>query len=58
MKSDHAAMGQRLRELRVAAGLPQGDVARRLEISPAYLSLLEKGKRVVQLPLLVRALEL
>lgn len=51
-------MGQRLRELRLERGLPQGEVARRLSVSPAYLSLLEKGKRAVQLPLLFRALEL
>ena len=51
-------MGQRLRELRLQRGLQQSEVARRLNISPAYLSLIEKGKRVVQLPLLFRALEL
>jgi predicted transcriptional regulator/transcriptional regulator with XRE-family HTH domain len=51
-------MGQRLRELRLERGLQQGEVARRLGVSPAYLSLIEKGKRAVQLPLLFRALEL
>ena len=51
-------MGQRLRELRLRRGLQQSEVARRLKISPAYLSLIEKGKRVVQLPLLFQALEL
>jgi len=50
-------MGQRLRELRLERGLMQGEVARRLTISPAYLSLIEKGKRAVQLPLLFKALE-
>jgi XRE family transcriptional regulator, fatty acid utilization regulator len=58
MKPNNAAMGQRLRELRLGRGLQQGEVARRLEISPAYLSLIEKGKRTVQLPFLFRALEL
>ncbi|MBK6579275.1 MAG: DUF2083 domain-containing protein [Sandaracinaceae bacterium] len=58
MKTNHAAMGARLRELRMARGLQQGEVARRLEISPAYLSLIEKGKRAMQLPLLFKALEL
>ena len=38
-------MGQRLRELRLRRGLQQSEVARRLKISPAYLSLIEKGKR-------------
>ncbi len=58
MKANNAAMGRQLRELRIKRGLPQGEVARRLEISPAYLSLIEKGKRVVQLPLLFKAIEL
>ncbi len=58
MTSNNAAMGQRLRELRISRALQQGEVARQLEISPAYLSLIEKGKRSVQLPLLFRALDL
>ena len=57
MGETNAAMGQRLRELRLRRGLQQSEVARRLKISPAYLSLIEKGKRVVQLPLLFQALE-
>ncbi len=57
MAETNAAMGQRLRELRLRRGLQQSEVARRLKISPAYLSLIEKGKRVVQLPLLFQALE-
>ncbi|MBX3251824.1 MAG: DUF2083 domain-containing protein [Myxococcales bacterium] len=52
------AMGQRLRELRLQRGLQQSEVARQLDISPPYLSLIEKGKRSVQLPILLRALEL
>jgi predicted transcriptional regulator/transcriptional regulator with XRE-family HTH domain len=58
MKNTHAHMGARLRELRVMRGLQQGEVARRLGVSPAYLSLIEKDKRAVQLPLLFKALEL
>jgi len=58
MAETNAAMGQRLRELRLRRVLQQSEVARRLKISPAYLSLIEKGKRVVQLPLLFQALEL
>ena len=57
-RDDNAAMGQRLRELRLQRHLQQGDVARQLDISPAYLSLIEKGKRAVQLPILFKALEL
>jgi len=58
MKNTHTHMGARLRELRLARGLQQGEVARRLGVSPAYLSLIEKDKRAVQLPLLFKALEL
>ena len=54
----NAAMGIQLRELRLQRGLQQGEVARRLEISPAYLSLIETGKRAAQLPILFKALEL
>ncbi len=54
----NAAMGLQLRELRLQRGLQQGEAARRLEISPAYLSLIETGKRAVQLPILFKALEL
>ncbi|UJR79446.1 helix-turn-helix domain-containing protein [Sandaracinus amylolyticus] len=58
MRDAHEAMGRRLRELRLERDLQQADVARRLGVSPAYLSLIEKGKRAVQLPLLFQALEL
>ncbi|MFO0684016.1 MAG: short-chain fatty acyl-CoA regulator family protein [Sandaracinus sp.] len=51
-------MSQRLRELRIDRGITQGLAAQKLGVSPAYLSLLEKGKRPIQLPFLVRALEL
>src|SRR5688500_13610808 len=55
---DSATIGQRLRELRLARELSQADFARQLEISAAYLNLLEKGRRTMQFPLLLRALEL
>src|SRR5438552_2705092 len=51
-------IGRRLRELRIERGLQQADVARRLGVSAAYMNLIEKGKRTVQLPLLWKALEL
>jgi predicted transcriptional regulator/transcriptional regulator with XRE-family HTH domain len=51
------AMGRRLREVRLARGFSQTDVAEVLGVSPAYLSLIETGKRPMQLPLLLRALE-
>jgi predicted transcriptional regulator/transcriptional regulator with XRE-family HTH domain len=53
----NASVGRRLRELRLDRGHPQAELARRLGISPAYLNLIEKGRRTVQLPLLWKALE-
>ncbi len=52
------SVGRRLRELRLERGHTQADLARRLAISPAYLNLIEKGRRTVQLPVLWKALEL
>src|SRR5262245_17949836 len=54
---DSATIGQRLRELRLGKELSQADLARQLDISPAYLNLLEKGRRTMQFPLLLRALD-
>ena len=54
---DKDLIGQRLRQLRLERGLKQADVARQLAISPAYLNLIEKGKRSVQFPLLWKALQ-
>jgi len=54
---DSALIGQKLREIRLDKGHRQADLARELGISPAYLNLLEKGRRNVQFPLLLRALE-
>jgi predicted transcriptional regulator/transcriptional regulator with XRE-family HTH domain len=55
---ENAHIGRRLRELRLERGAQQADVARHLGVSPAYLNLIEKGKRTVQLPLLWKALAL
>lgn len=51
-------LGSRLRALRLERGLGQAEAAKRLGISAAYLSLIEKGRRNMQLPLLWKALEL
>src|SRR5262245_23087722 len=56
--NQNANIGRRLRELRLERGIQQADVARHLGVSPAYLNLIEKGKRTVQLPLLWTALAL
>ena len=49
-------IGQRLRQLRLERGIRQSDLARAIGISPAYLNLLEKGRRNMQFPLLLSAL--
>jgi hypothetical protein len=54
---DNNLIGQRLRQLRLERALRQADVARHLAISPAYLNLIEKGKRTIQFPLLWKALQ-
>lgn len=55
---NNVLIGQRLRQLRMDRGLKQADVAKSLDISPAYLNLIEKGKRTIQFPLLWKALQL
>ena len=52
----NASVGVRLRSLRLARGVKQSDAARDLGVSPAYLNLIEKGKRVMPFPLLWKAL--
>ncbi|HUH05477.1 MAG TPA: short-chain fatty acyl-CoA regulator family protein [Kofleriaceae bacterium] len=46
-----------MRELRLERGIGQAELARTLEISAAYLNLLEKGRRNMQFPLLLKALD-
>lgn len=55
---DNVLIGQRLRQLRMERGLRQVDTAKQLGVSPAYLNLIEKGRRAIQFPLLWKALEL
>ena len=50
-------IGQKVRQVRLERGVRQTALARKLGISAAYLNLLEKGRRPIQLPLLLRALE-
>src|SRR5689334_20334971 len=49
-------VGLKLRGLRLARNIKQADAARELGVSPAYLNLIEKGKRVMPFPLLWKAL--
>lgn len=52
-----AALGQRLREARVARSMGLREVARALDISPGYLSELEHGGRTPSLDTLQRLAE-
>ncbi len=52
----NANVGHRLRALRLSKNVKQADAARELGVSPAYLNLIEKGKRVTPFPLLWKAL--
>lgn len=52
------SIGARLRALRLERNLTQADIAKRLGVSPAYLNLIEKGRRSAQLPLVWKALEI
>ncbi len=52
----NANVGLKLRGLRLSRNIKQADAARELGVSPAYLNLIEKGKRVMPFPLLWKAL--
>ena len=52
----NASVGLKLRSLRLQRHVKQADAARDLGVSPAYLNLIEKGKRVMPFPLLWKAL--
>lgn len=54
----NASIGARLRSLRLERNLTQAEVAKKLSVSPAYLNLIEKGRRAAQLPLVWKALEI
>lgn len=58
MRPVHPSIGAKLRALRLERNLPQAELAKRLGVSPAYLNLIEKGRRAAQLPLVWRALEI
>jgi len=50
-------LGTAIRRLRAAGGWSQKDFARRLEISPSYLSLIETDRREPALPLVRKIAE-
>lgn len=47
-------IGRIIRSLRVQRGMTQAQLAQRAEISPAYMSLIERGKRNAELDVLER----
>lgn len=53
---DHVPLGQRLRELRSAAGLSLRDVERRSGLQSGYLSQLERGKIAHPGPTVLRSI--
>lgn len=52
--SDDLNIGRTLKVLRVSAGLKQMDLAKKIDVSPNYLSLLEAGRKEPSLSLLKR----
>lgn len=51
---DYAVMGRRLAKQRTAAGLTQEQLARRLKVTPAYVSRIERGTTRLSLKMLTR----
>jgi ribosome-binding protein aMBF1 (putative translation factor) len=57
---DHHRLGQRLRQLREAAGLRQAELAERLDVSQSFVSNVENGERrldLIELRQVCRALD-
>ncbi|MDF1729245.1 MAG: short-chain fatty acyl-CoA regulator family protein [Sulfitobacter sp.] len=55
--SGESLTGSRIRERRVAAGIKQADLARRIDISASYLNLIEHNRRRIGGKLLLRIAE-
>ena len=45
--------GEMIKRLRIEAGLTQGDVAKQLDVTPGYISNVEKGRTALSLRLLI-----
>lgn len=52
--ADSLNLGARVKVLRRRAGLTQAQLAERLEISPSYVNLIEKNRRPLTVPLLLK----
>ena len=55
---DNAFVGEQLRINRINAGIGLRKMARRLKISPSFLSNLEKGKRTWTITLMLKCLKI
>ena len=55
MKLDKEQMdyGELIKKIRLESGLTQGEVARQLEVTPGYISNVEKGRTSMSLKLLI-----
>ena len=49
MKVNYTAIGARIRALRKKRGIPQSILAERIELSPAFISYIEGGRKVMSL---------
>jgi len=45
MKSLNKKLGEKLKEVRIAKGLSQGDIAKKLNVHRSYISGIERGVR-------------
>lgn len=53
MEIDYELLGQRIREARIKAGMPQATLSGIIDLSPAHYSHIESGKARIILPTLV-----
>ena len=51
-------LGFKIKTARRKLNISQGDLSKKLEISPSYLNLIESGKRKVSADLLIKASEI
>jgi transcriptional regulator with XRE-family HTH domain len=57
-EAEQLRIGATLRAIREARGLRVGEFAKKLEISHAYLSNIENGRRALPAPMVIRAADL
>ena len=50
---DNYTFGEKIKELRIGAGLTQGEVAEKLNVTPGFISNVENGRTAMTLRLLI-----